>query len=268
MESEADVPKPSDERGAFGEMLRKWRTRRRFSQLALGLEADVSTRHVAFLETGRAQPSRRMVLRLSDALNAPLAERNQMLEAAGFAAAFPSLELDDAALVPVRSAMRRLLTGHMPYPGVLLSGTWDLLDINAAGRALFGNLPMGTNIIELALESAELRAAIVNLPETLQAFAIRLRDASRRAGGDARLDGLRARLDADPALREWGRGEPEPGEAFQTLRIRSEQGQLALFSGTVEFGIAYAVALRDLHLELYFPASEATRAHFEAASRA
>lgn len=251
-------------KATYGDVLRDWRERRRMSQLDLAQTADVSARHVSFLETGRARPSRPMVHRLAEVLDAPLEERNEMLEAAGFAPAYSRAPLDDESLAPVRGALLRLMHNHLPYPALVFTRCWDLLDANETGRALFGGSPAGTNAIELLLTDSALRGRIVNLAEMLAGMIDRLNAESRHAGGDARLDGFVARLAADPALA--GRTNVDDGgprHPFLRVRVRSDTSELVMFTATAEIGSARAISLRDLHLELFFPADEQTQTFFE-----
>jgi transcriptional regulator with XRE-family HTH domain len=251
-------------RTTFGDLLRDWRERRRLSQLDLALSADVSARHISFLESGRARPSRAMIGRLAEVLDTPLAHRNELLEAAGFAAVYSRAPLQDEALAPVRSALVRMMRNHLPYPALLFTRHWDIVDANETGRAMFGGSPPGTNAIEQLLTDAALRERIVNLPETLRGMIARLRAESRHVGGDARLDDLAGRLAADPLIS----GTAEHDDAtqrhpFLPVRVRSDAGELVLFTATAELGTAQAISLRDLHLELFFPADDATRMYFQ-----
>lgn len=249
----------------FGDMLRDWRARRRLSQLELAMSADVSARHISFLETGRARPSRAMVLRLAEVVDAPLAERNEMLEAAGFAAAYSRAPLDDETLEPVRDALARLMHNHMPYPALLFTRQWDVVAANESGQALFNGSPEGANAIELLLADEGLRHRILNLGEVLHGMVSRLRAESRLSGGDQRIDRLVARLIADPALA--GAKAPDylaPAHPFLLVRVRHPAGELALFTATAELGTAWSVTLRDLHLELFSRLTRSPRRPFEA----
>src|SRR6188768_936574 len=115
-----------------GELLREWRERRRRSQLDLALDAEVSTRHLSFVETGRSAPSREMVLRLAEQLDVPLRERNSLLLAAGYAPVYAESGLDSVPMAPVRAAIRQLLTAHEPYPALVVDRAWSLVDANAS----------------------------------------------------------------------------------------------------------------------------------------
>ena len=126
---------------SFGELLRQWRTQRRLSQLELALQAEVSARHLSFVETGRSQPSRDMVLHLGEQLDVPLRERNQLLLAAGYAPVYPQTALDAPHMAAVRDAVRQVLTGHEPYPAVVVDRGWNLVDANASVGLFTEGLP-------------------------------------------------------------------------------------------------------------------------------
>src|SRR5882757_4217557 len=126
---------------SIGDHLREWRQRRRLSQLDLASEAEISTRHLSFLETGRAQPSRDMVLRLADRLDVPLRERNTLLVAAGFAPVFPQRSLDDPALTDARKAVDLILKGHEPFPALVVDRGWNLI----AANRMVGPLMVGAD---------------------------------------------------------------------------------------------------------------------------
>src|ERR1700741_315971 len=114
-----------------GQLLREWREPRRISQLDLSIQADVSARHLSFVETGRARPTRGMILRLSEQLDVPLRERNALLLAGGYAPAYPEHSLDEPELSSVRAALRQILAGHEPYPALVINRWWEMLDGNA-----------------------------------------------------------------------------------------------------------------------------------------
>jgi transcriptional regulator with XRE-family HTH domain len=176
---------------SVGEHLRQWRQRRRMSQLDLACEAEISTRHLSFLETGRARPSREMVLQLSETLEIPLRERNVLLVAAGFAPNFPERQLDDEALAPARRAMELVLKGHEPYPALALDRRWTMVAANAAVAPLMDGVdPMllhgPVNVLRLSLHPAGLAPRIANLAEWRRHLLERLR--------------RQTELTADPAL--------------------------------------------------------------------
>src|SRR5215213_1271793 len=155
---------------SIGDLLREWRERRRLSQLALALEAEVSTRHLSFLESGKARPSREMVLRLAERLEVPLRERNTMLLAAGFAPAYPERDLDDPELEVVRAAIDRVLAGHEPFPALAIDRYWTLVAANRVVTALLTGvapelLRPPINVLRLSLHPDGLSAQIANLSE-------------------------------------------------------------------------------------------------------
>ncbi|HEX4390554.1 MAG TPA: helix-turn-helix domain-containing protein, partial [Mycobacterium sp.] len=121
---------------AVGQLLRQWRERRRISQLDLSIQADISARHLSFVETGRSQPTSGMILRLSEQLDVPLRERNALLLAGGYAPAYPEHSLDEPELARLRVALRQILTGHEPYPALVVNRWWEMLDGNAAVAVL------------------------------------------------------------------------------------------------------------------------------------
>src|SRR5215211_5241071 len=153
-----------------GDLLRDWRQRRRLSQLELASEAEISTRHLSFVESGRAQPSREMVLHLAEQLDVPLRERNRMLVAAGFAPVFPERPLDDPALVPARRAVERVLEAHEPYPALAIDRHWTLVAANRALAPLLAGvapplLEPPVNVLRLSLHPDGLASRIANLPQ-------------------------------------------------------------------------------------------------------
>lgn len=249
----------------FGDLLRDWRGRRRLSQLALGLEAGVSARHISFLESGRSQPSRSMVSRLADGLDMPVAERNALFSAAGFAHRYRESGLDAADLAPAREALNRMMRGHSPYPAIVFDRHWTAQDANAAGRAFIGAGDgefEPVNMIELLLTPGGLREALENWAEIAAAMRTRLIAESRHAGGDAVLEAYAARLAA--ALPEGGVEAPAPDGPFLTVKLATPAGPLAMFSTVAEISSPYDVTLADLRLELFFPADAAARDLLEA----
>ena len=186
-----------------GDLLREWRQRRRLSQLDLALDAEISTRHLSFLETGRAQPSREMVLRLADQLEVPLRERNALLTAAGFAAIYPERSLDDPALSAARRAVDLILAGHAPYPALAVDRRWTLVAANdAVAPLLAGAAPAllagPVNVLRLTLHPDGLAPRIANYHEWREHLLERLRS-QIEASADAELTALRDELAAYPA---------------------------------------------------------------------
>ncbi|MGC1496502.1 MAG: helix-turn-helix domain-containing protein [Sulfitobacter sp.] len=157
----------------FAQSLRTWRQTRRFSQLDLALEADVSARHISFLETGRAQPSRDMIARLGVALNLPLTARNVLLTHAGFAAQFPNRSWDHADMAPVRMALDHTMDRHAPYPAIALDHLWNIVRMNGPAEILYGMLGLKTGDSLLALLlSDDLPQMVENWPEVAHHTAL------------------------------------------------------------------------------------------------
>src|SRR5215813_8731479 len=153
-----------------GELLREWRERRRLSQLDLAIQADISARHLSFVETGRSRPTPAMILRLTEQLDVPLRERNTMLLAGGYAPAYPQHGLDEPELASVRAALRRVLAAHEPNPAVLINRWWEMVDANGAVAALTDGcapelLVPPVNVLRLSLHPDGMAPRIVNLPQ-------------------------------------------------------------------------------------------------------
>lgn len=249
----------------IGDLLRKWRERRRLSQLSLALDAEVSTRHLSFLETGRSRPSREMLLRLMERLDVPLRERNRLLLAAGYAPAFPEHPLDDPALQAARQAVDRVLAAHKPYPAHAVDRHWTLVATNdVAWPLLTGVAPEllepPINILRLSLHPDGLAPRIANLGQWRAHILHRLRQ-QVESSADPVLDELLAELAGYPAPDD-GTDAPlrdlyESGIVVP-LRLRTAWGMLALFSTITIFGTPVDVTLSELAIEAFFPADEAT----------
>jgi transcriptional regulator with XRE-family HTH domain len=244
----------------FGTLLRDWRARRRLSQLDLGLAANVSARHICFLETGRARPSQPMVRHLSEVLDMPRAARNGLLQAAGFSAAYRARDPDAAELVPIRAAVDWTLERHDPYPGMALDRHWRLLQLNRCATGLLGALGLGVgdSLIEAFLAAGPLRDAMANRDEVARYMAARLQTESAHLGGDPLLDRAAEQLrNALPARMPTAEA---PAPAVIPVTYRAGGLELSLFSTLAQFGSTEDVALADLRIELMFPADEASKA--------
>lgn len=246
-----------------GELLREWRGRRRLSQFDLAGEAEISTRHLSFLETGRSQPSREMLLRLAEHLNIPLRERNVLLVAAGMAPAFSSHVLNDPALERARNAVERVLKAQEPFPALALDRHWNILASNRAVVPLLAGvdadlLQPPVNVLRLSLHPRGLAPRIVNLSEWRAHLLERLRhqiDLSADATLIQLLEELRRYPSGD------GRSSQDTSEyagIIVPLQIRTEAGILSFFSTTTVFGTALDITLSELVLESFFPADDET----------
>jgi transcriptional regulator with XRE-family HTH domain len=250
----------------IGNHLREWRQRRRLSQLDLALEAEISTKHLSFLETGRAQPSRDMVLKLAEQLDVPLRERNVLLVSAGYAPVFPQRSLQDPALQAARKAVDLVLKGHEPYPALAVDRHWTLVAHNAAVPALLAGaaarlLQPPVNVLRLSLHPEGLAPRIENLAEWRAHLLARLRqqiDATADAELSRLLDELAGYKAPDGAKAARATVSQDYAGVVVPLRFRSEAGTLSLFSTTTIFGTPVDVTLSELAIESFFPADAAT----------
>jgi transcriptional regulator with XRE-family HTH domain len=246
-----------------GRHLREWRQRRRMSQLDLALEAEISTRHLSFLETGKSQPSRDMVLNLCDRLNVPLRERNTLLVAAGYAPVFPQRPLADPALQQARAAVDLVLKGHQPYPALAVDRHWSLVSANRAVAPLLAGaaeflLKPPVNVLRLSLHPEGLAPRIANLGEWRAHLIERLRQ-QVDITADPVLGALLAELRALPAPISRAPQMHDPyGGVVVPLRLATEAGVLSFFSTTTVFGTPVDVTVSELAIESFFPADEAT----------
>lgn len=248
---------------SVGGLLRHWRQRRRFSQLALALEAGISQRHLSFVESGRAHPSRDMVLRLGEQLEMPLGARNALLVAAGFAPRYPQLRLDAPEMAAARAVIERILRAHMPNPALAVNRLWELQMANDAVRGLLDGvapplLEPPVNVLRVSLHPDGLARRIANLGEWRAHVLARL-DREAEGHGDPRLAALRDELAALPVPPGTRPHRPDPRAAGQIavpLRLRTTSGTLSYLSTTTVFGTATEVTLADLTVECFYPSEE------------
>ncbi|WP_033401213.1 helix-turn-helix transcriptional regulator [Actinokineospora enzanensis] len=249
-----------------GDLIREWRKQREISQIDLALRADVSTRHLSFVETGRSAPSRAMVLRLAERLDVPLRERNRLLLAAGYAPEFAEGALDTPRLSLVRAAIRRVLTGHEPYPALVVDGGWDLVEANSGVAVLLEGAPEDLlappfNVLRYSLHPRGLAARMVNLAQWRDHVLIRL-ERQMRAAGDSRLVGLHRELAAYPATNDLVDHEdgvdPDAADVLMPVRILHDGHELSLFSTVTTFGTPRDITVEELHVENFYPADAAT----------
>ena len=248
-------------RSPVGELLRQWRERRRISQLDLSIEADISSRHLSFVETGRSQPSRDMVLRLADTLDVPLRERNHLLLAAGYAPVYGEAALDAPQMAAVRQAIRLVLKAHEPFPAVVVDRGWNLVDANATIDLLTAGaapqlLEPPVNVLRLALSPDGLAPRIVNLAEWRAHLLARLRR-EIAVSADERLIELLDELRQYPGDKRDVE-PPGSGDVVVPLRIRTDLGELRFLSTVATFGTPLDVTVAELSIESFFPANPET----------
>ena len=255
-----------------GTQLRHWRTRRRLSQLQLSLDAEVSTRHLSCVETGRALPSREMILRLAHRLDVPLRERNHLLTSAGFAPMYGARPLGDAAMASAREVIGLVLRGHDPYPALAVDRHWNVVLQNRAVALLLEGvapalLEAPVNALRLSLHPEGLARRIVNFAAWRGHVLARLHQ-QRLASGEEALRELEAELagypapaGAPPAPDVWA---SEPAIVVP-LVLDTSAGRLSFISTTTVFGTPVDITLAELALETFFPADAATAAALQRA---
>ena len=239
----------------FGPELKTWRQIRRMSQLDRAMGADVSARHISFLETGRSTPSRMMVNHLAETLNLPMAARNELLAKAGFAAAHGSRALDDDAMEPVRRAIEWTLSRHDPYPGLVMDRDWKIVALNQCATAMFNTLDLrvGDSLVD-ALFDPKVRDAVLNWPEVALHTVRRLRAEIAHYGEHPELKAAQERLMQTPEVLALETSAQLP--PFVPAIYDAGGAKLSLFSTIAAFSSAEDIALADLRIELFFPADQ------------
>lgn len=259
-----------------GALLREWRQHRRLSQLELACEAEVSTRHISFMETSRSQPSREMILLLAERLNVPLRARNTLLTAGGYAPVFLERALDDPDLAAADAVIQLVLRSHEPYPAIAIDRHWNLIAANRAISSLLNEVEASlltppVNVLRLSLHPAGLAPRILNFVEWRSHLLFRLQE-QIEATADPILSSLHAELIAYPAHnkkqlhRDVRRNEP--AKFAVPLRVQTPSGVISMISTTMVFGTPLEVTLSELAIECFFPAEETSAAIFRSLATA
>jgi transcriptional regulator with XRE-family HTH domain len=252
---------------SVGPLLRDWRQRRRLSQLDVSARAAISTRHLSFLETGRARPSREMVLHLAEELDVPLRERNTLLVAAGYAPVYQETPLEGDDMATVRETLQQLLTSHEPNPALVVDRQWNLVLANRAINLFLTGvsadlLTPPVNVLRIALHPEGLAPRILNFEEWSGHLLSRLgREVTATA--DQGLASLYDDLRSLPGVSERDVAIPHGEGASRlmvTLRLRSPAGDLSFFSTVATFGTAVDITLAEMSIESFFPADATTAA--------
>jgi transcriptional regulator with XRE-family HTH domain len=248
-----------------GELLREWREHRRLSQLELALQAEVSTRHLSFVETGRSVPSRDMVLRLAEQLEVPLRERNLLLLTAGFAPVYSETAFDSPRMTNIRAAIKQMLAGHEPYPAIVVDRHWDVVEANASVALFTASvepelLTPPLNALRVSLHPRGMAPNILNLAEWRAHLLGRLRRQIALTT-DRDAEALYAELRAYPC------DQPEPPIAMHgasdvvvPLRLRHGDIELTFFSIVASFGTPIDITVAELAIEAFYPADAETAA--------
>ena len=251
---------------AFGTQLRRWRTGRAMSQLTLATEAGISTRHLSFLETGRAQPSREMVQLLAGMLDVPLGDRNALLVSAGYAPAYGERPLSAPELEPVRRALQFTLRQQEPFPALVVDGEWNIVMKNEGTRRVFElfsdsehDKRVHMNVMRTVFCPSGLRRYIVNWEELAGCLVNSLHNQVAATGSEAMVR-LRDELLAYPGVpSRWS--VPDPCAAMEpmvSMQLRKGDLALSFFSMITMLGTPRDVTLQQLKIECFFPADAAT----------
>lgn len=258
----------------IGDLIREWRQRRRYSQLALAVDAEISPKHLSFLESGRSQPSRDMLMHLAERLEVPLRERNRMLLSAGFAPVFNERPIEHPDLASVRRAMELVLAGHEPYRALAIDRHWSLIATNKSVTPLLSGaaaflLESPINVLRLSLHPEGLAPRIANLPQWRAHLHARLRR-QIEVSADSDLEELLFELRSYPVpSRSDAKAikDDEKMELIVPLRLLTDRGTLSFISTTMVFGTPVDITSSELAIECFFPADVATDAAFRGDSK-
>ena len=248
---------------AYGALLANWRKKRRFSQLSFGLFADVSSRHVSFLETGRSRPSREMVLRLADCLTMPKLEINRALLLAGYSPAYISRSSDDVDLEPIHQAITHLIENHMPYPAIGMDYLWNIKSANGAAIKLLGKAGFAgsINLLDAITTQTPEQSSLINWEETVGLFLARVQAELLGAGENHELQAKADKLEQHFARFSTGL-EIDRSQAVIPTRMQIGEQAVSIFSTIASFGSVQDIVLDDLKVELMFPLDDASKAYF------
>ena len=250
---------------SVGPLVKEWRQRRHLSQLDLAVGVGVSTRHLSFVETGRAKPSVELLITLATHLDVPLREQNQLLLAAGYAPRFTERSLEDSSMRTVRASIQRMLDAHQPYPGIVVDRQWNIVLTNAAALALVADLPEHLltpplNVFRLGLHPDGMWSRTTNGHEWAGYLLWQLRRTSALTG-DPAVAALLQEVSAYPNIaadrRVAGTLDIEP-PLLIAFEYDSPIGHLSLFTTLTTFGTPRDITLDELTIELFFPADDAT----------
>jgi len=263
------TPRPTLAAPPVGALLRHWRALRGKSQLRLSADSGITQKHISFVESGRSQPSRGLLLGLAEALEMPLRERNDLLAAAGFAPVYPAAPLDAAARAGLQAALQRMLRQHEPFPALVLDRHWNVLSANDAAPRFFGCFadlrawPAPRNLLRLMLDPAGVRPHVADWDETARGLIARVRREAPGHAPDAATQALLDTLGRHPGVDPRAR-VPSPADESPVIPLRFSKGgeTLSYFSLVTTVGTPRSVAAEELRLECMFPADEHTeRAH-------
>ncbi len=252
---------------SVGSALRQWRDARGVSQLALAMDAETSARHVSFIETGRAQPSRNMIMRLAQALDLPLRGRNELLSAAGFAPVYPESKLDGDTHSDLNRALALILEKHEPYPAMVANRHWDLVMANRGMTNLMAALGYQPdtstgppNVLRMMFDQEQVRPYVVDWEEVARAMIDQTRKEALGVSPDDGLDALIDEVLSYPGVPE-ALHAPDlitAANPFLPVTFEKDDIRMAWFSVISTFGTPRDVTLQELRIETFFPADQAT----------
>lgn len=257
----------------FGEMLRGWRTHAHMSQQDLALASGVSSRHLSFLETGRARPSRKMVLRLSESLGLPLRVRNNLLVAADYDAFYSETELGDESVAQAAEFIAFQLGGHDPYPAFAVDGRFNIVQMNQAAFDFLkiftarGYEP--TNWVELIIDQDGLRPYVENWHEVTVELLRQVHQAAAVAGGDPELDALLGEiifaLEEEPqsTAKPRKKSRKKDKKPFVTFKVGKGDIHFEFFSAVTQFAAPQDITLEELRIESFYPSTESARETYD-----
>lgn len=254
--------------GLFPALIKHWRQRRGLSQLDLALEANVSSRHVSFLETGRAQPSREMILRLAQSLSVPLRDQNELLQAAGFGEVYPAPSADEVLRGPVHAALERMLSQQEPYPMVVMDRVYNVLRLNRGATALLPQILADPSVLaegapngyHLLFDPRLARPFVLEWEATAKQLLARLHRESLERAGDRRLQQLLRELLAYPGVpKDWQQPDlSQPSQPLLALRLQTPTFSVGFLTTLTVFSAPQNVTLDEICIESYFPLDEAS----------
>ncbi len=253
---------------SVGDILKTWRKQRRYSQLKLALELDISSKHISFIETGKSIPSKEMILKIGKFLFIPKREVNRILFSAGHAPVYSELPMNDAALKPVIHAVDQIIKNHMPYPAIVLNQNWDIVKANDSANRLLSELGLSghRNMLEAIIQENPKSSRILNFHQAATVILLRLRQEISMLGGPAYLQALERRLKdrlfKDKEIVDLPESEDE---IVLSTRLQLPNHVLSFFSMIAQLGTVQDVVVSEFKVELMFPADEKTKEFYSKA---
>ena len=252
---------------AVGALLSEYRKRNRLSQLELSLLADVSSRHISFIETGRTRPSRSMLLRLAEVLNLPHRESNLLLNCGGFSPAYSELQPDASELEPIRQALNLILDKHNPYPALVMDGSYNLVLSNTTQQRLMGQVMSATrnpsiNVLEAVFREDMFRPLLGNWDDVAAHLLRRLRRQILAYDRPEHRELMAKLLKMNPPENWHSPDDNADDGPMLTVDYKLGDLTLKLFTTLTQFGTALDTGVEEILIESYFPADEHTRRFF------